>query len=86
MPMMNNVIRVFIYECRDFYMNDVMYKMTKIVTVGFLKNPEKLCSGDGDKWTFLFLGIFGNTLKTLKLCSQFSKKYVKKHAVPKCII
>ena len=55
------------------------------VRVNFSKKPEKLCRGDGHKWTFLFLGIFGNTLKILKICSQFSKKYVKKHAVPKCI-
>jgi hypothetical protein len=48
--------------------------MTNFDTVEFLKKSEKLCSGYGKKWTFLFLGIFGNTLKTLKLCSQFSKK------------
>jgi hypothetical protein len=55
----------------------------------FEKTPKNYAEGmatNGHFYFWEFLGIFGNTLKILKICSQISKKYVKKHAVPKCII
>jgi hypothetical protein len=51
----------------------------------FRKNSEKLCSANGQKWTFLFLVIFRIFWQQSKICSGFSLKNIKKYAVPKSI-